>query len=329
MTNGQFVNQLIALDGALFEGFLILLCALPLARLAPLPREMQPLVWFGFLAKELAHKVNHPERGARQQMIAGVMAAVLLVLPFWLIVTFLLDMAAFPWFFEFLILYLCLSDASFVQVADEVHRTLAHGNKEQAKKLLGQYLSRDTAELSEVGIAKATIEKLVTAPIYGTASTVFFFAIAGAPMVLLVRMLKQLELVWPPMVPKFRFFCAPINLLVSVLLYIPSWLWSLSLAIQGGPAGLGALFSHRRWQPLSNAIRSAYVAATVLNIELGGPQKFHGSRVAIEKVGAGPLPGAANIGDAIKLSNRACFTWFLFLVFMPVAWVVLRYLQTL
>ncbi|WP_372873307.1 cobalamin biosynthesis protein [Shewanella sp.] len=329
MTNGQFVNQLIALDGALFEGFLILLCALPLARLAPLPREMQPLAWFGFLAKELAKKVNHPERGSRQQIIAGMMAALLLVLPFWLIVVFLLDMAAFPWFFEFLILYLCLSDASFAQVAEEVQRALVHGNKEQAKKLLGQYLSRDTVELSETGIAKATIEKLVTAPIYGTASTVFFFALAGAPMVLLVRMLKQLELAWPPIAPKYRYFCLPINILVSIFLYVPSWLWSLTLAIQGGPAGMAALFRHRRWQPLSNAIRSAYVAATVLKIELGGPQKHQGSRIEIERVGTGQLPTAKNIGAAIRLSNRACFTWFLFLLLMPVIWAVLRYLQTL
>ncbi|WP_432653792.1 cobalamin biosynthesis protein CobD/CbiB [Shewanella jiangmenensis] len=325
----QFVGKLVALDGALFEGFLILLCALPLARLAPLPRDMQPMVWFGVLARELGRKVNHPERGRRQQMTAGLLSALLLILPFWLIVVFLLQLAAFPWFFEFIILYLCLSDASFAQVADEVHRFASHGNKEQAKKLLGQYVSRDTTELSEVGIAKATIEKLVTSPIYGTASTVFFFAIAGAPLVLLVRMLKQLELVWPPILPRYQAFCAPINRLVSLLQYLPAWLWSLSLAIQGGPAGFKALISHRRWHPLGNAMRAASVTAAILHIELGGAQKFQGERVVIDKVGTGPLPDARHIPLAIKLANRACFTWFAFLVFMPIAWTVLRYLQTL
>ncbi|QYJ76217.1 cobalamin biosynthesis protein [Shewanella sp. FJAT-52076] len=329
MTESQFVSQLIALDGALFEGFLIILCALPLARLAPLPREMQPLVWFGVLARELARKVNHPSRGPRQQLIAGIMATVLLVLPFWLIVAFLLDLAAFPWFFEFLILYLCLSDASFAQVAEEVQRALGHGDKDRARKLLSQYLSRDTTELSETGLAKATIEKLVTAPIYGTAGVVFFYALAGAPMVLLVRMLKQLELVWPPMSPDFRAFVAPVNQLVLALLYIPAWLWSLTLAIVGGPSGFKALLTPRRWQPLSNAMRAAYVAATVLNTELGGPHKYRGSRVAIDKVGKGPLPDTAKIGEAIKLSNRACFSWLAFLLFLPFAWTLLRYSQTL
>ena len=40
----SFYQQLVEIDGALFEGFLVLFFALLLARLAPLPREMQPLI---------------------------------------------------------------------------------------------------------------------------------------------------------------------------------------------------------------------------------------------------------------------------------------------
>ena len=100
--HSSFYQQLVEIDGALFEGFLVLFFALLLARLAPLPREMQPLIWFSHLAKQLAAKVNRSERSPSQQATAGFLAMLLLVFPFWAIITFLLELAAFPWFFEFL-----------------------------------------------------------------------------------------------------------------------------------------------------------------------------------------------------------------------------------
>ncbi|QSX41581.1 cobalamin biosynthesis protein CobD/CbiB [Shewanella cyperi] len=324
----SFFDRLLQLDGAMFEGFLVLLCALPLARLAPLPREMQPLVWFGVLAKRLAAKVNHNHRHPSQQLTAGLLSALLLILPFWAIVSFLLQLAAFPWFFEFLVLYLCLSDASFAQVAEDIDKALQRNDKEHARAQLGQWLARDTGELSEVGIVKATIEKLVTSPVYGTAAVVFFFAIAGAPAVLAVRMVKQLELVWPPVSPKYRYFSRPVQLLSHVLLLLPSWLWSLTLAILGGPKGFAALLRPLPGkQPHANALRPATVAANILGVELCGPQRHNGERVAIAPIKGGPKPDRSAIAPAVRLSNRACLLWFLFLLQLPLTWTVLRLLQ--
>lgn len=80
--HSSFYQQLVEIDGALFEGFLVLFFALLLARLAPLPREMQPLIWFSHLAKQLAAKVNRPGRAPSQQATAGFLAMLLLVFPF-------------------------------------------------------------------------------------------------------------------------------------------------------------------------------------------------------------------------------------------------------
>ena len=148
--HSSFYQQLVEIDGALFEGFLVLFFALLLARLAPLPREMQPLIWFSHLAKQLAAKVNRPERAPSQQATAGFLAMLLLVFPFWAIITFLLELAAFPWFFEFLVLYLCISDACFSQVADEIAKALKREDNASAKKLLQSWVVRDTDILSEI-----------------------------------------------------------------------------------------------------------------------------------------------------------------------------------
>lgn len=328
--HSSFYQQLVEIDGALFEGFLVLFFALLLARLAPLPREMQPLIWFTHLAKQLAAKVNRPERSPSQQATAGFLAMLLLVFPFWAIITFLLELAAFPWFFEFLVLYLCLGDAGFSQVADEIAKALKRQDNASAKKLLQPWVICDTDNLSEVGLTKATIEKLATSPIYGTASTIFFFAIAGAPMVLAVRMIKQLELSWPPIQPQYQHFCRTANSLSTVLLAIPAWLWSLSIAIQGGPRALAKLFSIPKNHPaLRGYILSVNLVASILQIELGGPQKLAGQRIDIPRISYGPLPTSDTITPALKLTSRACAIWFSFIILLPLLWAGLRWLQSL
>ncbi|MGL4447023.1 MAG: cobalamin biosynthesis protein CobD/CbiB [Shewanella sp.] len=326
----SFCEQLIETDGALFEGFLVLFLALLLARLAPLPREIHPLMGLSYLAKQLAAKVNHPERPARQQTIAGFLAMLLLVFPFWAIITFLLELAAFPWFFEFVVLYLCLSDASFSHIAEEIATALSRQDNASAKALLQPWVNRDTQDLSEIGISKTTIENLTTAPIYGSAATIFFFAIAGAPMVLAVRMIKQLELSWPPIQPQYRHFCLTVNTLSTALLAIPAWLWNLSLAIQGGPMAVAKLFSVPQFHPaLRGHGQSINLVASMLHIELGGPQKLAGQRIEVAKLRYGPVPSNATIAQAIKLTSCANMIWFSFIILLPILWAGLRYLQNL
>ncbi|MGL6123202.1 MAG: cobalamin biosynthesis protein CobD/CbiB [Shewanella sp.] len=325
-----FFQQLVQIDGALFEGFLVLFFTLLLARLVPLPRKMQPLIWFSHLAKQLAAKVNRPERSPSQQATAGFLAMLLLLFPFWAIITFLLELAAFPWFFEFLVLYLCLPDAGFGQVADDIAKALKRGENARAKTLLQPWVRHDTDTLSEIGLAKATIEKLATAPIYGTVSTIFFFAIAGAPLVLAVRMLKQLELTWPPIHPKYQHFCSSINGISIILFAIPAWLWSLSLAIQGGPNALAKLFSVPKSHPaLRGYILNLNLVASILRIELGGPQKFAGVRINVDKWCYGPQPTCDAIAPAIALTSRAATIWFSFIIILPLLWAGLRWLQSL
>lgn len=324
----EFAQQLLS-DSPFYEGTMILIVSLLLSRIAPLPRKFQPMVWFDFLAQELARKVNHINRVPSQQVIAGALAAILLILPFWLIIYFLLQLAAFPWFFEFIILYTCLNDDNFKQVAREVRQALDCSNKASARSILAPWLYRDTKSLSSVGLSKAAIEKLVTSPVYGTVSTIVFFCIGGAPLVLLCRMVKNLELRWPPINPKFSHFGKPVYWLSSTLFLIPSWLWNFCLAIQGGPSTILMLF-----KPLSNAgpyyncINTCAIAAAVLKIELGGPMKFNSQRVSVPKLVYGPNPDSHSITAAIRLASNGYTMWLSFLILVPLIWAGLRYIQT-
>jgi len=335
MIEQLFNPQLLSQDGGLLQRCCILFCALILARFLPLPREWQPLLWFNQLATLLAAKVNHPDRAVSQQLTAGILATLILIVPSGIIVSFLLSFAAYPWFFELIILYFCLCDSAFKPVAEKVVAAIKTGDKQDAKQRLTPWVSQNTQVLSEVGLSKATIEKLFTSPIYGTLGTIFFFSIGGATMALVVRMLRQLEHCWPPYHPHFHLFSSFVGQFNRVIFIIPTLLWHCSLAIQFGQLGIRSIFS----QPISaqankdrlnNHYSSYALAAKLLKIELGGPQQFiHNGktlRVDLPKVKAGPLPGHQHISQAILVTQNANLFWISLTLLLPLLWTGLRLL---
>ncbi|MDD8059470.1 MULTISPECIES: cobalamin biosynthesis protein CobD/CbiB [Shewanella] len=334
MINPLFNPQLLSQDGGLLQSFCILFCALVLARFAPISRDLQPLLWFNRIAVLISTKVNHPERAVSQQLTAGILATLILIVPCGIIVSFLLNLAAYPWFFELIILYFCLCDSAFKPVAEKVVDAITSGHKQDAKQLLSPWVSQNTQVLSEVGLSKATIEKLFTTPIYGTIATIVFFALGGATMTLVVRMLRQLEHSWPPYHPHFHVFSSFICQFNRVIFFIPTLLWHCSLAIQFGQLGFKSVWSsiipHANSQQLNNQYGSYALAANLLKIELGGPQQFieNGTsiRVDLAKVKAGPLPDHRHINQAITVTQTANLFWISLTLLLPLIWVGLRFI---
>lgn len=334
MINQLFDPQLLSQDGGLLQSCCILFCALILARFVPIPRDLQPLLWFNRIAVLLATKVNHPERAVSQQLTAGILATLILVVPCGIIVSFLLSLAAYPWFFELIILYFCLCDSAFKPVAENIVDAIKTDNKQDAKQLLAPWTSQNTKVLSEVGLSKATIEKLFTTPIYGTLATILFFALGGAVMTLVVRMLRQLEHSWPPYHPHYHVFASFIGQFNRVIFFIPTLLWHCSLAIQFGQLGLKSIWSSiappANRQQLNNHYDSYALAANLLKIELGGPQQFvengKNIRVDLAKVKAGPLPDHRHISQAITITQTANLFWISLTLLLPLIWVGLRFL---
>lgn len=334
MINQLFDPQLLSQDGGLLQSCCILFCALILARFVPIPRDLQPLLWFNRIAVLLATKVNHPERAVSQQLTAGILATLILVVPCGIIVSFLLSLAAYPWFFELIILYFCLCDSAFKPVAENIVDAIKTDNKQDAKQLLAPWTSQNTKVLSEVGLSKATIEKLFTTPIYGTLATILFFALGGAVMTLVVRMLRQLEHSWPPYHPHYHVFASFIGQFNRVIFFIPTLLWHCSLAIQFGQLGLKSIWSSiappANRQQLNNHYGSYALAANLLKIELGGPQQFvengKNIRVDLAKVKAGPLPDHRHISQAITITQTANLFWISLTLLLPLIWVGLRFL---
>ncbi|MGS0681360.1 cobalamin biosynthesis protein CobD/CbiB [Shewanella sp. 125m-7] len=321
-------TKIFSQDSHLYTGALVLFMSILLARIAPLPRSLQPLEWLSQVAKKLSAKVNHVQRAPSQQLIAGTLAMLLLIIPFWAVLSFIIELAEFPWFFETVVIYLCLQDDHFRYIANEVAIAIKRDNKLQARSLLEPWVSRSTRSLTNVGLCKTTIERLSTTSIYGTVSAILFYAIGGVPLLLVARMVKQLENCWPVYNPQYRYFGTPVYLISTIVHYIPAKLWSLTLAIQGGPKSLIILFRPNVNATPLNEYQTCEVVACALTIELGGPIKFKDVRVDSPKVSYGPLPDENDLLRAINLNSIAFSLWALAIVLLPGIWALLRVMQS-
>lgn len=331
------INQL-AVQSDTIQSCLILIAAIGAAQLLPLARSWQPLEWFCLLAKTLAHKVNHPERAVSQQMIAGILATIILVVPITVIGALLLKLAAFSWFFEFLVLYVCLSAYQFTQPAKAIAESLSQGNNQQAKNILSPWVSQSSQGLSSVGLCKTTIEKTLTTPLYGPISSIVFFAIGGASTVIAIHMLRQLELSWPPYHPRFKHFSSFVSQFNRMIFFVPKVIWHVSLAMQFGRFHFGSLVAEDKLaKGLNNDFNTVHLGAHLLKIELGGPQQFidnkclltgalnpSPNKVEVAKIKAGPFPQYQHISTAVRVSQNGKFFFLTLSLITPIIWVLLR-----
>lgn len=313
-----------AQDIQILQLFGLLIVALLCARFISLPTRYDPLYWFGELARQMAAKVSHPDRPASQQYIAGMLAIVLLVLPFWSIVSFIPLLAAYPWFFELLILYLCFNDNGLNQQLSQIADAVDKGNNHLARQLLSGRVPQSVDKLSGVGLSKTAIELALTTPVSHLITISLAYFAGGAAVALLVRMLLELAKQWPAYAPIFCSFGKPAWWLARLLLFVPAQIWKLLLALQGGPGAMAQVFTPQG-QTNSRQLNACIpIGAKVLQLELGGPQMFGDDKIRLPKTGPAVLPQASDIIRAINLSRTAASYYSLLLICLPLLWILVR-----
>ncbi|MCL2913430.1 cobalamin biosynthesis protein [Shewanella corallii] len=311
------VTHLSATDIGVLETFGLLLSALALAALLPLSGPKDPLGWFGQLAAQLAAKAGHPERSKAQQYTAGTLSTLLLILPFWFILSFIPVLAAYPWFFELLILYLCINQGGLAKELLQVAQWLDTEDKNSAKTALAKRVPQSTDNLSATGLSKTAAELAFSIPAINVVGVSLAYFAGGTTFALLIRMLAELTWQWPLQSPRLTLFAVPVHRLMHLLLFIPVLIWRLLLALQAGTLTFGGVFSSR-WSLFPGVI----TGAQVLQRQLGGPQIFNGVKVTRPRVGPSALPDASDILRAVSISRIACGYFIALLACLPLMWMI-------
>ncbi|MBE8166993.1 MAG: hypothetical protein HAW66_01330 [Shewanella sp.] len=301
------LSRIIHQDLDFYQNIGVLLLAMLLAQFVTIPRRNQPLYLFEQLAVSFASKVNHPTRSTNQRIIAGALAAISLIFPLWAVVVCLIELSIYPWFFETLILFLCMLDNGFTKTSIQIAQQLNQQQNAQAKALLAPWCQRDTAKLSTIGINKTCIEKMAELGSANNLVIVFGYLLGGTYLAVLLKMLKQLDLAWPNSNPHFHKFNFLLHQVNEVILFIPKVIWNLLLLEPLRVQSLKLLLN--KLNPLSTAKTddlNMSLLALRLNIELGGPRLYNNKKVIFNRTIYGNNPSVTDIHNTIiimELSN--------------------------
>lgn len=284
---------------------LLLTGAVLLDHLLGEPRRMHPLVAFGRLVDRLERWLNHGQSRTR-----GVVAWVLAVLPLTLLAWVLSSLPGVGWLASLGLLYLSIGLRSLAEHARPIAAALRAGDLPLARQRVGYIVSRQTDQLDEAEVSKATIESVLENGSDAVFAALFWFAILGAPGAVLYRLANTLDAMWGYRTERFGQFGWAAARLDDVLNYVPARLVALSYALAGRTAQ--ALRCWRTQAPHWDSPNAGPVMAAgagALNLRLGGAAVYHGQLLVRPELGMGVAPVTGDIDRALRLVYIAVGLW--------------------
>lgn len=306
---------------------LSVLFALALDRLLGEPRRGHPLVGFGTFAAALEAAGYGPPQAPRwPRRLRGLAAWALAVLP-WVVLAGWLAPPQWGPFHDggrvsfvavllgVLALYLALGGRALAEHARPVAAALAAGELARARQAVARIVSRDTAPMDAAAVSTATVESVLENGCDAVFGALFWFALAGAPGVVLYRLANTLDAMWGYRNARYADFGWAAARLDDLLNLVPARLTALAYALAGRRAQALRCWrtQGRRWKsPNAGPVMAA--GAGALGVRIGGPARYGGEWQARPVLGEGPQARPADIGRALRLVDRATALWLLALV---------------
>ena len=276
------------------------------------PRRGHPLVAFGRLAQRIERRLNGGGHGWRSHGVTGWCLA---VLPPTLLVAALARVPGLGPVVAVLALYAAIGLRSLGEHAEPVMRALCRDELDEARRRVGYLVSRQTAELDETAVARAATESVLENGSDAVFAALFWFAVGGAPGVVLYRLSNTLDAMWGYRNARFERFGWAAARIDDALNYVPARLTALTYALLGRTRL--ALRCWRRQAPQWDSPNAGPVMAAgagALGVSLGGPATYHGERHERPRLGEGPAPLPADIYRALTLVRRGVWLWLSLLV---------------
>ena len=246
------------------------------------------------------------------ERMAGVFLTILVVLPSFGLPAGIIFMAGklHPWLayvLEVFWMYQILAMKCLKVEALKVYDALAHQDIALARQRLSWLVGRDTVNLSEEEIVKATVETVAENTTDGVIAPMLFMAIGGAPLGFAYKAVNTLDSMVGYRNDKYRYFGTASARTDDVVNFIPARLGGGLMVIAAflcryDASGAWRCFVRDRNKHLSpNSAQTESACAGALGIQLGGTHDYFGKpgekpTLGDEKRQAGP--------EDIRRANR-------------------------
>lgn len=275
--------------------------------------------------------------GISNPKLAGFIQVLVISVSTFSVVWFLTELAAqfaplLGKAFTIYFLYSAISVKDLSLEARKVYTALRNHKIEAARENLSRIVGRDTKDLSEEEVIRATVETVAESFVDGVFSPLLFAAIGGAPLAMTYKAINTLDSMVGRRTPQYRKFGFVAAKLDEIVNWIPARIsWFL--------IGLGAFVINGRGleamrvgleegaitlSPNGAVPEAAFAGA--LGIELGGTNTYGGEKIKTPKLGypMNPLE-RSTIRNAVNLMKASAWASLFFALLVRTLSGVLYY----
>lgn len=188
-----------------------------------------------------------------------------------------------------------------------VGRALEGADLDDARRLVGGLVGRDTSDLDPGEVARAAIESLAENAVDAVTAGVWWGVVGGAPAVLGHRALNTLDAMVGHRSPRYERFGWASARLDDVANWVPARLTAMGAAI-AHPSRAAAVVrtvrrdARRHPSPNGGVVEAAMAA--VLGVRLGGTNRYADRTEDRGTLGDGPHPAPADVRRAVAAARR-------------------------
>ncbi len=192
-----------------------------------------------------------------------------------------------------------------------VQRALQSRSLPEARSAVAQIVGRDTEEMAEADIVRATVETIAESTADGIVAPLLYLVIGGAPLALAYKAINTLDSMIGHLDDRYRWFGWASARLDDVANFLPARITALLLVLSAGILSRSWLVMQRAWRmllrdggqhPSPNSGRPEAALAGALGVQLGGVNRYDG--LSLERPCLGDPVQAltqAHIGRALTL----------------------------
>lgn len=317
------------LNSPLLYGALVITFALLLDRAFGEVRSgFHPLVFFGRWVKvveQCFYGVSGlaSELSKQPQLWRGFFAwTVVIVLPMALLLSlYWLLPKSYQIIADIIVLYFVVGGRSLSDHAMAIAKPLLVDDIELARQKLSYIVSRETADLGEKDVVKATVESVFENSHDAVIAPLFWFVVAGLPGAILLRMVNTLDAMWGYRSERYQYFGRVAAKADDVMGFVSARVTVLLFGLLNIKAALASWRYGRHWWGTlqsPNGLPIMAAGAGALGIVLGGDAIYGGEKKQKPLLGDGDQPRAENIVQAVAFVNRSYWLFVILLMLLGV-----------
>lgn len=252
--------------------------------------KYHPVVLMGKLIALLEHCFYRADDSDNKKFVMGIMLVIITLLISYEVAAEIMMLSyqiPFSWGSAAvggLLLSFTISPNSLAKAGKGIYALLIMGELTEAREKVGWIVGRDTKDLDDAEIARATIETIAENTVDGIIAPLFFFVLGGVPLAVLYRAANTMDSMIGYKTEKYLYFGRGAAKLDDVLNYIPARITAMLFLFSALILGFDYRNAYRIMQrdaakhPSPNGGYAEATMAGALHIRLGGMNSYFGRK---------------------------------------------------